>query len=63
VLVLSRHIKESVVVGDNIVIEVLSIGRDQVRLGVTAPPEVVINRSEVQEKLDRERRDQEEKGA
>jgi carbon storage regulator len=63
VLVLSRHVKESIVVGDNIVIEVLSIGRDQVRLGVTAPPEVVINRSEVQEKLDRERRDQEEKGA
>jgi carbon storage regulator len=63
VLVLSRHVNESIIVGDNIVIDVLSIGRDRVRLGVTAPPEVVINRSEVQEKLDRERLDREEKGA
>jgi carbon storage regulator len=62
-LVLSRKKDERIIIGDNIVIEVLSIRDDVIRLGVTAPPEVVILRHELKERPGRERRDQEEKGA
>jgi carbon storage regulator len=62
VLVLSRKKDEKIIIGDNIVIEVLSIRDDVIRLGVTAPPEVVILRHELKERLDRERQDREEKG-
>jgi carbon storage regulator len=62
VLVLSRKCKERIIIGDNIVIEVISIRDDVIRLGVTAPPEVVILRHELKERLDRERPDRGEKG-
>jgi carbon storage regulator len=62
VLVLSRKVDQSVMIGDDIEIVVLSIRGDQVRLGVTAPPEVPVNREEIHAQLDRERLDREEKG-
>jgi carbon storage regulator len=63
VLVLSRKKDERIIIGDNIVIEVLSIRDDVIRLGVTAPPEVVILRQELKERPGRERQDRGEKGA
>jgi len=35
------------VIGHDIVVTVLSIGRDHVRLGIEAPPEVQVHREEV----------------
>jgi carbon storage regulator len=61
-LVLSRKKDDRIIIGDNIVIEVLSIRDDVIRLGVTAPPEVVILRHELKERLDRERQDREREG-
>ncbi len=50
-LILSRRQDESIVIGDGddtITIEVLSFSRSQgVRLGITAAPDVAIDRSEV----------------
>ena len=46
-LVLSRQENETVYVGNDIVISVVKIDRNKVRLGITAPPEVQINRSEL----------------
>ena len=46
-LVLSRKQDESLVIGDNIVITILSIDRDQVRLGVDAPRDIPIMRREL----------------
>jgi carbon storage regulator len=54
-LVLSRHKEESIVIAGNIVVTVLSIRGDVVRLGVTAPPEVTINRHEIEDAIIRER--------
>lgn len=46
-LVLSRRLGESVEIGDNkVVVTVLGIRRSKVQLGVAAPPEVAIHRSE-----------------
>lgn len=46
-LVLSRREKERIRVGDSIVITVVRLGRDRVRLGIEAPPEVLVLRDEL----------------
>lgn len=46
-LCLSRRFGESIVIGDNIKITVIS-GRDgQIRLGIDAPAELAVDRSEI----------------
>jgi len=49
VLVITRKRGEAIVIGDGIEIRVLRVGRDGVRLGVTAPADVAVNRQEVYE--------------
>jgi carbon storage regulator len=46
-LVLTRRIDESLVIGDNIVITVLAVEGDKVKIGVTAPREVPVLRQEL----------------
>jgi len=50
-LVLSRKKNESIVINENIVITVVEVRGDKVRLGIQAPREVPIHRSEVYEAL------------
>lgn len=53
-LVLSRKKNESIVIDGNIVLTVVEIKGDKVRLGITAPAEVPVHRSEVFEAIRRE---------
>ena len=46
-LVLSRRIRESLKIGDDITITVLGISGSQVRIGITAPGEIAVHREEV----------------
>ncbi len=46
-LVLSRKKNESIIIDDNIVITVVEVRGDKVRLGIQAPREVPIHRSEI----------------
>lgn len=50
-LVLTRKIGESIVIGDSISVTVLMIQGDKVRIGVDAPKDVLVNRQEVQDRL------------
>lgn len=52
-LVLSRHRDEQIVIGDDIVLTVVSIRGDKVRLGIDAPSNVPIHRREVYEAIRR----------
>ena len=54
-LVLSRHIDESLIIGNDIEIVVVEIRGDKVRLGVQAPREVSVHRREVYDAIQRER--------
>jgi carbon storage regulator len=47
VLVLTRRVGEKLVIGNEIVVEVLSISGDGVRLGIAAPRETSVHRFEV----------------
>lgn len=46
-LILTRRLGESITIGDNVKLTVLSIKGSQVRIGVEAPKDVCIQRSEL----------------
>lgn len=46
-LVLTRRLKESIMIGDDIEISIRSIDGDQVKLGISAPKNVDIHRKEI----------------
>jgi carbon storage regulator len=46
-LVLSRKLGERIVIGDNIVVTVVKIDRNQIRIGIEAPTDVPVYREEI----------------
>lgn len=52
-LVLSRKQNESIVINDQIVVTVIEVRGDKVRLGIQAPRDVPIHRSEVMAAIQR----------
>lgn len=52
-LVLTRKTNQSIMIGDDIEISVLSVAGDKVRLGIAAPRDVAVHRVEVYESLDK----------
>ena len=53
-LVLSRQLDESIMIGDDIVITLVDIRGDKIRLGIAAPPNIAIHRQEIYEAIQRE---------
>lgn len=50
-LVFSRRLDEAIVIGDGIEVKVLRVGRDSVRIGITAPASVPVHRREIYEQI------------
>ncbi len=46
-LVLSRKLGEKIVIGDNVVITIVKIDRNQIRIGIDAPQDVPVYREEI----------------
>lgn len=56
-LILTRRIGETVMIGDNVCITVLDIKGSQARLGVKAPKDVAVHREEIFDRIKREETD------
>jgi len=56
-LVLSRQTDQTIVIGDNIEITVVSIRGDKVRIGINAPREITVHRKEIYEAIQKENAD------
>jgi carbon storage regulator len=52
-LVLSRKLNQSIMIGDDVRVVVVSIDRDTVKLGIQAPREIPVHRAEVYEEIQR----------
>jgi len=50
-LILSRRTDESIVIGDEVTITILSVKGKQVRIGITAPPDVTVHREEIYQRI------------
>ncbi len=50
-LILTRRVSESLMIGDEVTITVLGVKGNQVRLGVNAPKDVAVHREEIYERI------------
>jgi carbon storage regulator len=53
-LILTRRVGESVMIGDDVTITVLGVKGNQVRVGINAPKNVAVHREEIYERIKRE---------
>ena len=53
-LILTRRVGETVMIGNDITVTVLGVKGNQVRVGVNAPKEVAVHREEIYERIKRE---------
>ena len=53
-LILTRRVNESLIVGDEVTVTVVAVKGNQVRLGVNAPRDIAVHREEVYERLKNE---------
>lgn len=51
-LILTRRVGESLMIGDDVTITVLGVKGNQVRIGVDAPKEVAVHREEILNRIE-----------
>jgi carbon storage regulator len=54
-LILTRRVGETLMVGDEVTVTVLGVKGNQVRIGVNAPKKVAVHREEIYQRIQRER--------
>ena len=53
-LILTRRVGETLMVGDEVTVTVLGVKGNQVRIGVNAPKDVAVHREEIYQRIKRE---------
>jgi carbon storage regulator len=56
-LILTRRVGETVMIGNDVTITVLGVKGNQVRVGINAPKNVAVHREEIYERIQREQED------
>jgi carbon storage regulator len=59
-LILTRRVGETVMIGDDVTITVLGVKGNQVRVGINAPKNVAVHREEIYERIKREQHNSDE---
>ena len=54
-LILTRHLGENIMIGDDVTVTILGIRGTQVRVGISAPKHVAVHREEVYQRIHGER--------
>jgi carbon storage regulator len=58
-LILTRRVGETVMIGDDVTITVLGVKGNQVRVGINAPKHIAVHREEIYERIKREQQTEE----
>ncbi len=62
-LILTRRVGETLMIGDDVTVTVLGVKGNQVRIGVNAPRDVAVHREEIYERIKSEQRQQQQASA
>jgi len=62
-LILTRRVGETVMIGNEVTVTVLGVKGNQVRIGVNAPKDVAVHREEIYERIKREEDQEARSGA